>query len=143
MPPSRDDATVRLQRIRADLDRAERYLVRIRRWDTAGIVAALLATSLATAVAGISAAVGQTLVTETWRGTCGVAAVLAGVATVATGLRQQFSSSERLAKSAACVGRLRGLEFALSVGGVAPDAADQQYRELLEQYPDLLAGARG
>lgn len=134
-PPDLSD---RLRRVRADLARAERHLARTRSRDSAGIVVSLTATSLTTLVAGSSAALNQAVGTSSWRVTCGIAAGLAAVGAVATGLRQQFSSGDRLAKAAACVARLRGLEFALSVGGVTPEAADQQYRELLEQYGESL-----
>ena len=136
-PPA--DRTDRLARVRADLARAERRLRRLRRRDTVGIAVSLGATSLSTVVAGSAAALNQAVATQGWRATCALAAVLAGVGAVATGLRQQLASGDRVARTASCVGRLRGLEFALSVGATSAEAADAQYRELLEQYADDLA----
>jgi hypothetical protein len=106
-PPAADPGE-RLARVRADLARAERHLARTRSRDSAGIVVSLAATSLTTLVAGSSAALNQAIGTSNWRVTCGIAAGLAAVGAVATGLRQQFSSADRLAKAGACVARLRG-----------------------------------
>jgi hypothetical protein len=131
----------RLVRVRADLARAERHLRRARRRDAAGVVVALSSTSLSTVVAGSAVAVGHAVGTPSWRVTCGIAAVLSALAAIATGLRQSFSSGERLARAASCVGRLRGLEFGLAVGGVSAEMADQQYRELIEQYSEIIAEA--
>ncbi len=139
-PPAAELAA-RLARVREDLARAERHLRRTRRRDTTGIVIALSSTSLSTVVAGSAVAVGHAVGTPSWRVTCGIAAVLSAMAAIATGLRQSFSSGERLSRAAACVGRLRGLEFALAVGAVGADSADQQYRELLEQYAEIIADA--
>jgi len=137
-PPAADPGE-RLARVRADLARAERHLARTRSRDSAGIVVSLAATSLTTLVAGSSAALNQAIGTSNWRVTCGIAAGLAAVGAVATGLRQQFSSADRLAKAGACVARLRGLEFALSISGVGAADADRQYREIIEQYAEYLA----
>lgn len=133
------DLSDRLRRVRADLARAERLLRRTRRRDAAAIVVALAATSLTTMVAGSAAALNHAVWVSSWRVTCTLAAGLSAVGAVATGLRQQFSSGDRLSRAAACVARLRGLEFALSVGGVSPETADAQYRELIEQYAEYLA----
>jgi hypothetical protein len=137
-PPAPAPAADRLTRVRADLARAERHLRRTRRRDAVGVVVALSATSLSTVVAGSAAVVGQAIGTPNWRVTCAVAAALGAVGAIATGLRQSFSGGERVARTAACVGRLRGLEFGLAFGGVSPEAADQAYRELLEQYAEIV-----
>ena len=139
--PPGASADARLARVRADLARAERQLRRTRRRDAAGVIVALSSTSLSTVVAGSAAVVGQAVGTPNWRVTCSIAAVLGAVGAIATGLRQSFASGERVARAAACVGRLRGLEFGLATGGVSAAAADQAYRELLEQYAELIADA--
>ena len=126
----------RLMRIRACREIAESALRRTRRRDSAAILVGLGATTGATLLAGVPAVTTQFLL-DGWQLTCGVTAVLTAVATVTSGLRQQFGSTDRLMKSATLASRLRGLEYGLVSGRVAPADADAEFMALLQEYPEL------
>ena len=100
------------------------------------MIAALATTATATVVAGIPAAAG--VAPGGWRLTCAVTAGLAAIGTVATALRQQVAGGERLAKSESCVGRLRAIEYGLSVGTLSAADADRAYQELVRDYASII-----
>ena len=125
----------RLMRVRACREIAEGALRRTRRRDS-GAVIGLGATTSATLLAGLPAVSTQFLL-DGWQLTCAVTAVLTAVATVTTGLRQQFGSPDRLVKSATLASRLRGLEYGIASGRVGPAEADAELMTLLWEYPEL------
>jgi hypothetical protein len=126
----------RLALVRASLARAERHHQRVRRFDSRSMVTALATTATATVVAGIPAAAGAA--PGSWRLTCAVTASLAAIGTIATGLRQQVAGGERLTKSEACVGRLRAIEYGLSVGTLSAADADRAYQEVVRDYASIV-----
>lgn len=134
-PASADEQ--RLALVRASLARAERHHQRVRRFDSRAMIAALATTASATVVAGIPAAMGTA--PGSWRVTCAVTAGLAAVGTIATGLRQQVAGGDRLAKSEACVGRLRAVEYGLSVGTLSAADADRAYQEVVRDYASIIS----
>ncbi|HEU4632007.1 MAG TPA: hypothetical protein VFS08_19815 [Gemmatimonadaceae bacterium] len=134
-PPTADEQ--RLALVRASLTRAERHQQRVRRIDARAVITSLATTATATLVAGIPAAAG--VAPGSWRLTCAVTAALTAVGTVATGLRQQVAGSERLARAEACVGRLRAIEYGLSVGTLPAVDADRAYQEVVRDHAAILA----
>jgi len=93
-----------------------------------------------TLVAGVTAATGP-LVGQGdagWRLACIVAAVFAFVATMSTGLKQQLRFSDRLAKGAQCVGKLRALDVTITTGNQDWQEIANEYKEIAKTYPEFI-----
>ena len=139
---SEDPRTVLIERIRTDLQRVEGRAERLHRTNVRLIVASLIASGLATLLAGLTAATGPVLGgagVSGWRWTCGIVAVVSGLAGLLTLVHQRLQVAENLAQSRACEGRLKALELALTVKG--RDALDvaRDYEEVLAAHAAVLA----
>lgn len=135
-----DVRTVLATRIQEHMRRVERRVVRLRRHNVQVITVNLLCSTIATLLAGLTAASGP-LIGEgapAWRWTCGVIAVVTAGAAVATGLQQRFKVPEQLARSLTCAGKLRSLELALQLARLAPEEVGQEYEQLITTYPGEL-----
>lgn len=130
-----DPKTAMLERIRTSLRTAEAHAGRLKRTNTRLIWLSLTGTSLATILAGATAAAGPLAGegTPAWRLTCGAIAVLTALSGLLSGFHQRMNISERLANALACAGRLRGLELALTV-------TERDVREVAGDYEDVVAG---
>ncbi|MGE5798141.1 MAG: hypothetical protein ACM34N_15255 [Ignavibacteria bacterium] len=100
----------------------------------------LIATAIATLLAGLTAALGPLAGQgpPAWKLTCGAVAGFTALSGLMTGLHQKLSISEKLAKSFACAGRLNSLEISLSISKKDPGIAAKEYEELISSYPELL-----
>lgn len=130
-----DSKAAMLERLQTSLRAAEGHAERLKRTNTRLIWLSLTGSSLATLLAGITAAAGP-LAGEgvpAWRLTCGAIAVLTALSGLLSGFHQRLNISERLGKALACAGRLRGLELALAVTG-------RDVREVAGDYEDVVAG---
>src|SRR6185295_19971004 len=94
-----------------------------RRRDARALIISIVTAALVTLLTGLSAAGNQPII-KTWKFVAWAAAGLSSVGAIATGLRQAFGTSEKLQKGAECAGRLRALEYALSVGTTSEEQAD-------------------
>ena len=121
--------------IDAFLRRAELHARRVRGANTRAVVAALVASSLSAFMTGLPSALGQPLV-GTWRVTCMVAAALAAIAAIATGLQAQLRYGDRLAAATDCLGRLRALEVQASLGTVPQGELAKQLADIVARYPE-------
>ena len=139
MPTEDAPKEAMLARIRDGLKKVEARAGSLRRTSSRLVWLSLIASAIATILAGATAAAGP-LVGEgppAWRFTCGGIAVLTGFSGLLTGAHQRFNVSEKLAGALACAGKLCSLELALAVTGrdvvdVAPEyedvvAANQEY----------------
>lgn len=136
-----DPKSVLVTRIQEQLQRLERRRARLRSLNTRVVTLNLVLSAIATALAGVTAVTGP-LVGEgppAWRWTCGLVAVVTAAAALTTGIQQRFHVPERLARTLACVGKLRSLELALQLSRSTPEDAAGEYEELLESYPEELA----
>lgn len=136
-----DSGDLLLQRIQKDLRHAETKAERLRRNNVRLIAASLVASALATALAGITAAVGP-LAGEgppAWRWTCGLIALVTATAGLLTGIHQRLNVAEQLAQSLACAGRLRALELSLALRRREAQDLARDYEELVATYAYVLS----
>ena len=119
-------------------------MARLGRTNSAFSYASLIATALATILAGLTAAKGPLAGhgAPAWKWTCGLVAVLSGLGALATGLLQRLAVPERYAKAQACTGRLASLELSLTLEKKEPELVARDYLEVISQYPQLLLETR-
>jgi MFS family permease len=125
-----------LKVVEEDLVRVDRHAARYRRHNSIIIVGGILASTLATLLAGGMAAGGPPVanVFAGWRIGCAIVAILAAVAAIITALSERFKVSEHLANSSACAARLGSLRFTLRSSAPDLKQSEDQYREILEKY---------
>lgn len=129
-----------LRRIRDGLQKAEARTDRLRRTNTRLVYLSLSSSTLATALAGVTAAAGP-IAGEgppAWRVTCAAVAVLTALSGLLSGVHQRLNISEQLAKAIACAGRLRGLELALTVTGRNVVEVARDYEDVVAGYPEYV-----
>jgi hypothetical protein len=127
-------------RIRQSLESAQRHANALRRQNARLVYVGLVAAALATAVGGIASAHGPLAGTGpgAWKLTCGLTAALSACAAVASGLNQQLSLANRLARAMTCAGRLQALEIGISIRGRQPAEVAREYEELLASYDEFM-----
>ncbi|HZP01631.1 MAG TPA: hypothetical protein VFD30_15180 [Terriglobia bacterium] len=129
-----------LHTIRESLHKAEAQAVRLRRRDSRFVYTSLVASSTATLVAGVAAALGPMLGKgpPAWKLTCGVVAGLTACATLLSGIHKQLAVPERLGKATACIGKLRALEIDLTLAHRDIVQVAKEYQELAVNYPEFI-----
>jgi hypothetical protein len=137
MTTSSDAANDRLIWIRSRLERADAQATRTRRANLRAIYASLFASTAATALAGFAVAANAPV--GSWRITCGIVAILTFVAALSTGLQKQLDLTGNFSRLAACVGRLRALEYAVSMGTRSLTEVDAECEEIVRTYPEFVA----
>ena len=115
---------------------AERKHRRLRRLNTQTIITGLFTSTLATILAGYTAASNSPLMN--WRWTCALVAVFTLCATISTGLHKQFDISGSLSKASGCLGRLNALELAVRLGFRSREEIAKECEEIAVQYPDYI-----
>lgn len=138
-----DPNSALLQRVRSDLESSERETLRLDRVNTRLISSSLVTSALATAIAGMTAAMGPLAGSgpPAWRWSCGAIAGVTALSGLLTGAHQRLNVAERLARVRACTGQLRALELAVGVRGQEAGEGLRRYEELVAQYPELSARA--
>ncbi len=134
-----DPRAAMLTRVRSSLSRAETRARRLRSQNARLIYSSLIASAVATVLAGLTAALGPLAGTgpRAWSVTCGVIAVFTAMAGVLSGIHQKLSVPEQLANAVTCAGRLRALEVALTVTMRDPTEVAREYEEVTARHPDL------
>ena len=129
------------EEIKSRLRAAEEKLKKLRETNTRFIVISLIASVLATLLAGSTAFLGPLAGQgpPAWKWTCGIVAVFTATATVFTGLHKQLTVSERLAKATECVGKLRSIDFSISNAATEEErkSAIGEYKKVLEVYSEF------
>jgi hypothetical protein len=141
MQPIAEDARMHLvSRIEENLQRVERRVVRLRRTNVQFIGLSLVFSTVATLLAGLTAAAGPLLGegTPAWRWTCGLIAIVTAAAAFTTGFHQRFQIPEHLARALSCAGRLRRLDLAIRLSRLGLDEVGNEYEELIATYPEEL-----
>lgn len=140
MSNSPESRAALLERIRTGMRRAEAQATELRKKNSRYVSVGVIAGGLATVVAGTAAALGPVVGQgpPAWKLTCGIVALLTGVATVLNGLQKQLSIAERLAKASSCLGKLTSLEFALTVNNRETVEVAREYESALAAYPDII-----
>lgn len=128
------------QSVKASLNQAEKRVSNLRQSNTRLIMTGIASSAGSTLVAGVTAATGPLVGTGDagWRLACIVAAVFAFIATVSTGMKQQLKISDRLAKGAQCVGKLRALDVTISTGNQDWQEIANEYKEIAKTYPEFI-----
>lgn len=132
---SENDAVARLLAIvEADLTRVDQRVAKYRRQNGFLIIGGIVASAVATLLAGGMAAGGPPVadLAGGWRVGCTVVAVAAAMGAVATGLTERLRISEHLANATACGARLGSLRFTLRSSAPDLTRCESEYREILE-----------
>jgi len=137
--PGRDRAAF-AQMVKESLRRAEQRAVGLRKTNTQLLVASIVSSAATVLVAGGTAAAGPVVGQGIpgWRMACVVAAILAALSTVCTGLTQQLKIGDRLSQGNLCVGRLKSLDVAIVTGGHAWEEITKEYAEIARIYPEFI-----
>lgn len=122
------------------LARAESHVSRLRKANTRFIYVSLIASVLATLIAGLTAFTGPIVGVgpPAWKWTCGVVAIFTATATVFTGLHKQLTISDRLAKATECTGKLKSLRISLTDSDINKEEILKEYRKIIEGYNEYL-----
>lgn len=137
---SKQKDTEILQRIRDNLQQAERRARRLRKTNAVLVYTSIGASGFATIVGGLTAGLGPLIGqgTGAWRFTCGAIAAASAIAGFFTGIHQRLTISERLAKAFSYVGKLRSLEVALTVSQRDPREVAKEYEQIYQEYQEFL-----
>lgn len=129
-----------LKDIQESLHKAQAQVIKLRRTNTRYIYVSLIASVLATLIAGSTVFLGPLFGagTTSWKWTCGVVAVFTATATIFTGLHKQLSVTERLAKATECVGKLKAIEFDFENTKSNTDELKKEYKRVIELYSEYL-----
>lgn len=129
-------------KVRQSLEKAQGNVAKLRKANSRYIVISLVASVLATLLAGSTAFMGPLAGqgATAWKWTCGIVAAFTATATVFTGLQKQLMISEKLSKATECVGKLRGIDFTLSNAANEEDKQEalNDYRKVLEVYSEYV-----
>jgi hypothetical protein len=137
-----DSAVDRLLRIvEEDLARADRRVAAYRRQNGVLIAGGILASTLATLLAGGMAAGGPAVanLVSGWRVGCTIVAVAAATGAVLTALSERLKVSEHLANATAAGAQLGAIRFSLRSSMPDLKQCEEQYRTTLERYRQYLA----
>ncbi|HMS34486.1 MAG TPA: hypothetical protein PKC91_10405 [Ignavibacteria bacterium] len=130
--------------IKETLDKAQLHVNKLRKQNSRFIYISLIASVLATLLAGFTAVNGKPLAGQgpgAWSWTCGVVAIFTATATVFTGLHKQFTVPERLAKATECVGKLKSVLISLERSDIKDsdkDALLTEYKRIVEVYSEFI-----
>jgi hypothetical protein len=89
------------------------------------LILSIGAAAVATLLTAISAGQNAPVLFQKWQYLAWLSTVLTAIATAAGTIRQSLGVTEKSVKGATCVGRLKALEYALTVGTVNPPDAGQ------------------
>ena len=136
----KQDTQALSKRVMASLRKADKIVSGLRKTNTRIVIASISCSAASTLVAGITAAQGPVVGegTEGWRLACTVAAVLAFITTVATGLGQQLRISDRLSEANQCIGKLRSLDVAITTNSRDWEEIAKEYQEIAQTFPELI-----
>ncbi len=130
--------------IKESLDKAQLQVSKLRKTNSRFIYISLIASVLATLLAGFTAVNGKPLTGQgpgAWTWTCGVVAIFTATATVFTGLHKQLTVPERLAKATECSGKLKSVLISLESSGLKDsdkDALLTEYKKIVEVYSEFI-----
>jgi hypothetical protein len=129
-----------LTRLQQSLSRIELRAASLRKTDALMVYTSTITSVLATALAGLTAAVGPLMGegVEGFEMTCWGVAVLTAVAGLTSGLHQRLGVAEQLANALVGVGKLRSLEIALSVAQRDPLEVAKEYEQFAVNYKQLM-----
>jgi hypothetical protein len=129
-----------LKRFRASLERAEKEVERLGKWNTWLLAVSVVNSAATTLVTGITAAQGP-IVGEGipgWRLSCIIAAIFGFATTLSVGLNQQLRIGDRLSAGNECLGRLKYLDLTLDTGSRPWEEVVEEYEGVVRTYPRIV-----
>ncbi|MDQ3021937.1 MAG: hypothetical protein M3R36_15395 [Bacteroidota bacterium] len=122
------------------LTKVQSHVSKLRKTNTRFIYVSLIASVMATLIAGLTAFTGPIVGqgAPAWKWTCGVVAIFTATATVFTGLHKQLTISERLAKATECAGKIKSLRISLENSDANKEEILKEYRKIIEVYNEYL-----
>jgi hypothetical protein len=132
----RDAVTTRW--IQDAVRRTESRVRRLRATNRTAIILGLIASVVATVCAAIVAKKGE-LGPLAWSQACWFIAGFTAITTLTSGLQTGLDLPANLAKTSSCLGRLRALELAASVGTRPAGEISKECEAIAREYPDVLA----
>jgi hypothetical protein len=127
------------QHVQASLRQAENYTAGLGKTYTRLTIGGLASSAVSTLVAGGVALQGSAfgLGASGWQLFCGIAAALGFVSTICMGIVQQLRLGERLPLGQSCVGRLRALNMALTVGSRDWGEIAKEYEAVIKESAEI------
>jgi len=105
------------------------------------LLTAVISSTAVTLVAGVTAAAGPVVGTETegWRMACIIAAIFGFISTVSTGLSEQLKISDRISEGSEGIGKLRYLDVVITTGNKSWEEITEEYEEIAKAFPELIS----
>ena len=127
--------------VKASLRKAGEIVSGYRKKKNRLLFAAMISSTAATLVAGVTAAAGPTadIGTEGWRTACIIAAIFGFISTVSTGLSEQLKISDRISDGSQGIGRLKYLDILITTGNKSWEEITEEYEEIAKAYPELIS----
>ena len=125
------------QQIQASFQKATAQRKKLERNTTRYTITGIILSALATFVAGVPSLMGEPVITDSWRITCTVAAIITLATTIVTSVQTQVAKPDILARSSECVGRLRALLLDLQAQDVDHDQVRKQYQAVLVDFAEM------
>jgi len=125
-----------LRIVEQDLAKVERRVKTYRRQNTYLVVGGLIASTLATLLAGGTAAAGPAFAGQVggWRLICTIVAASSGAAAIVTGLHDRLKIGDHLAHAMACASQLSALKFSLQLRNSDVKSSEEYYKTIIEKY---------
>ena len=125
-----------LKIVEEDMRKVERRLKTYRRQNSYLVMGGLIASTLATLLAGGMAAGGPGLANQIggWRLGCTIVAVAAAMAAVVSGLHDRLKIGDQLANAMACAAQLGALKFSLQVSNPDIKGCEEYYKTIIEKH---------
>lgn len=125
-----------LEIVEQELGKVERRVRMYRVQNTYLVVGGLIASTLATLLAGGTAAGGAAFAKQIggWRLMCTIVAVASGAAAVVSGLHDRLKIGDHLANAMACSAQLGALKFSLQLGDTETKSSEEYYKTIIEKY---------
>jgi hypothetical protein len=131
----RDNASMRW--IQDSARKTESRVRRLRFTHRAAVILGLVASFVATIFAAVVAKKGM-LGSLDWSQACWLIAGFTGITTLSSGLQTGLDIQNNLTKMSSCLGRLKALELAASIGARSPAEISRECEEIAREYSDVL-----
>ena len=125
------------QQIQTSFQKATAQRKKLEKNTTRYTITGIILSALATFVAGVPSLMGEPVITDSWRITCAVAALITLATTIVTSVQAQVAKPDILARSSECVGRLRALLLELQAQDVDYDQVRKQYQAVLVDFAEV------
>ncbi|NJM96332.1 MAG: hypothetical protein HC800_03190 [Phormidesmis sp. RL_2_1] len=138
MEPRADIPERIVQNIAKSLDKSVNMTNQVMRMNSVLFFTSILSAASTTLVTTLAAIQGPVVGTGTpgWKLSCGIAAILGFVATLAEGLKHQ--TNDKVTRSRLCIERLRLLDISLRHSQRPVAEIDREFDEIVRAYPEAM-----